>query len=215
MIETKKIKTLIPIALVLLGLPLLFRSLGDFPRRTVLKESLSLATLLAFSLMLGLFYLTRAGRHSVTNLTMRTTVTLHKIVGYLVVVVLLLHPVFIVLPRHFESGITPKEAFVTMITTTHSRGIVLGMIAWCLMLILGLTCLLRNRLPMTFKTWRLCHGLLAVLFVVPATWHALDLGRHMNRPMSIYMIIVATGGVMLLLKILIVKPSKDKKEALS
>ena len=211
MSETKKSNTLIPIALVLLGLPLLFWSLGDVPRRTVLKESLSLATLLSFSLLLGLFLLTRGGRHGITNLTMRTTVTLHKIIGYFVVVVLLLHPLFIVIPRHFESGIAPKEAFVTMITTWESQGIVLGIIAWSLMLILGLTALLRNKLPMTFKTWRLCHGFLAILFVALATWHALYLGRHMNRSMSIYAIFMATSGVLTLLKTYL--PSRHGKEA--
>jgi len=168
-------------------------------------------TLLAFSLMLGLFYLTRGSRNTVTSLTMRTTVTLHKLVGYVVAMVLLLHPLYIVIPRHFESGITPKEAFVTMITPFNSSGVILGMIAWCLMLILGLTSLLRNRLPMVFKTWRLCHGVLAI-FVVLATWHAHDLGRYMNRPMSIYIVVLAAGGVLLLLKTYILKPSKDRKE---
>lgn len=209
----KKNTTMIPVPLVLLGLPLLFWALGDVPRRTVLKESLSLATLLSFTMMLGLFYLTRGARYTLTARPMRTVVSLHKIIGYCVVPILLLHPLFIVMPCHFESGITPREAFVTMITTTQTPGIVLGIMAWCLMLILGLTSLLRNKLPMTYQTWRLCHGLLSVIFVAVATWHALSLGRHMNRPMSTTLILLAAGGILLLLKTFIFKSAKDQKEA--
>ena len=212
MTETRKRNFLVPAVSVFVGLPVLFWALGDFPRRTVLKDSLSMGTLLAFSLMLGLFFLTRGSRNTVTRFTMRTTVTLHKVIGYIVVAVLLLHPFFIVIPRYFESGIAPKEAFITMVTTWESPGVVLGIIAWCLMLILGVTSLLRNRLPMKYTTWRAVHGVLAILFVVLATWHAIDLGRHTDRAMSVYMIVLAAGGILLLVKTYILKPSKDRKD---
>ncbi|MGB4828238.1 MAG: hypothetical protein WBP18_13385, partial [Paracoccaceae bacterium] len=45
---------------VFVGLPLLFYALGDAPRRSVLKEALSLLTLLAFTMMLGQFFLARS-----------------------------------------------------------------------------------------------------------------------------------------------------------
>jgi len=212
MTETRKKNTLVPAVFVFVGLPVLFWALGDFPRRTVLKESLSMGTLLAFSLVLGTFFLTRGNRAAVTSLTMRTTVTLHKVIGYVAVAVLLLHPFFIVIPRYFESGVAPKEAFVTMITTWQSPGIVWGIVAWCLLLILGVSSLLRKRLPMKYTTWRVVHGVLAVLFIVSATWHAVDLGRHMNRPMSVYIIVLAGCGVLLLVKTCILKPSKDRKD---
>jgi predicted ferric reductase len=211
--EIRKMNTVVPAVAVFVGLPVLFWALGDFPRRTVLKESFSMGTLLAFSLMLGLFFLTRGSRNTVTHFTMRTTVTLHKVIGYIVVAVLLLHPFFIVIPRYFESGIAPKEAFITMVTTWESPGVVLGIIAWCLMLILGVTSLLRKRLPMKYTTWRIMHGILAILFVVLATWHAIDLGRHTDRAMSTCMIVLAGCGILLLVKTYILKPSKDRKDA--
>ena len=99
-----------------------------------------------------------------------------------------------------------------MVTTWESPGVVLGIIAWCLMLILGVTSLLRNRLPMKYTTWRAVHGVLAILFVVLATWHAIDLGRHTDRAMSVYMIVLAAGGILLLVKTYILKPSKDRKD---
>ena len=47
---------------VFIGLPVLFYLLGDAPRRSYLKEGLSILTLVSFSLMLGQFFLARSNR---------------------------------------------------------------------------------------------------------------------------------------------------------
>jgi len=118
----------------------------------------------------------------------------HKIIGYSCVTVLLMHPFFLVIPRLFESGIGPVDAFVTIITTYTSRGVVLGLIAWCLMLIFGITSLARKILPMKYKSWRVFHGILAIAFISVATWHTIVLGRHTDLAMSIFIILRAVGG---------------------
>ena len=211
MSEYIKKNYLIPATVVFIGLPLLLWAVGDFPRRTVLKESLSLLVILAFCQMLGLFFLARGNTSAVKSLKMKTVVTFHKIIGYLCVAVLLLHPIFIVIPRYFEAGVAPGEAFLTMLTTFESRGIVLGLIAWCLMLLLGITSLLRNRLPMKYTTWRIFHGLLSIVFIVLAGWHAIDLGRHTDLAMSIYIVMLAAGGILLLLKTYIFSSFKKRR----
>ena len=190
----------VPASLVFLGVPLLLWATGGFPRRSLLKESLSLLTLLAFSLMLGQFYLARINKGAVQALKSGRVIRYHKIIGYIFVGVLLFHPFLIVLPRYFESGIDPLEAFVTLITTFDSTGVLLGMAAWCLMVILGVTSLIRGRLPMEVQTWKIFHGVLSGLFVFLATWHAIDLGRHTNVAVASLFILLATGGVALLLK---------------
>lgn len=194
---------LVPEVLALVGLPLLFWALGNFPRRTVLKEVLSLLFILAFSQMLGQFYLSRGGKSLFNGLEFGPAIKIHKVIGYTFVTVLLVHPFLIVVPRYFESGVAPLEAFVTIITTFDSRGIVLGIIAWSVLLILGITSLIRSKLPMSYRTWRLVHGILSALFISLATWHAIDLGRHTDRAMSIYIVILAAGGVLLLTRSII------------
>ena len=139
---------------------------------------------------------------------MKTALRFHKTIGYIFVLVLLVHPFFIVFPRSFEAGITPMEAFVTMITTFDSPGVILGLSAWLLMLVLMVTALFRDMLPMKYKTWRTFHGTLAVFFIGIATWHAVDLGRHTDLAMSIYMIVLAVSGVLLLLKTYFSKSSE-------
>ncbi len=206
--KDSKMEYLIPATGILIGLPVLFWALGDFSRRTVLKESLSLLFILSFSLMLGQFFLGRGNRNIVMRFKMSTVLRYHKVIAYTIVGVFLMHPFLIVFPRYFESGVTPMEAFTTMITTFESLGIVFGLSAWFLLLVLGLTSLLRNKLPLRYKHWRVFHGIVSMLFISVATYHAIDLGRHTNLALSMYMIVLAVSGILLLVKTYIVKPSK-------
>ena len=179
-----------------IGVPLLFWALSGPPVRSPLKASLSIVTLVAFFLMMGLFYWSRAGKAVVGDLKMARVVRLHKWVGYTVVDTLLLHPFFLVVPRFFEAGVAPLDALVTILTTTN-RGVILGILAWSLMLTIGLTALVRKRLPIKYTTWRTLHGLLAAFFIVIAAWHVIDLGRHASLAMAILIVCMTAGGVQL------------------
>jgi len=150
--------------------------------------------------MLLEFYLTRSTRFLLKEHTQSSLVKWHKAIGYIFVSILLLHPFFVVLPRYAESGVDPIDAFVTMVTTFDSQGIVLGIIAWFLILLIGLTSFFRKQLPFSYKTWRVLHGLLAIAFVVIAAWHALILGRHMHILLALYILIVGGFGVFFVLK---------------
>lgn len=197
--------------LFFIALPLLFWALGDTPRRSFLKEIISILTILAYFLMLGQFFLSRGNKKILKPHKMGKVVKWHKVIGYTFVSVLLVHPFLIVVPRFFEAGIAPREAFSTMITTWDSQGIILGMLAWSLMLILGLTSAFRRRLGMKYTTWRVFHGLLSISFIILATWHAMDLGRHTDLPMSLYMGAIAGLGVLLLLRTYLSKPIKNSE----
>lgn len=185
--------------LVFIGVPLLICAIGNLPERTVLKEALSFITILAFFQMMGQFFWTRTNRYALENFRMNKVIKHHKIIGYTFVCILLVHPVLMVVPRLFESGVAPVDAFITIITTLN-QGVVLGIIAWCLLLVLGITSLARKKLPMKYKTWRVFHGILAMLFIFFAAWHVIDLGRHSSLVMSLFISILTAGGILLLLK---------------
>ncbi len=193
--------------LVFIVLPLLIWALGDVPRRTFLKEAISLLTIFSFIMMILQFFLSRGNARILKNHRLGKVVKLHKIIAYVFVSFLLLHPFLIIVPRALEAGIQPGEAFTTMLTTWDSRGIILGLTAWCLMIVLGLTSLFRKMLGMKYTTWRVFHGILTMLFIVLATWHATDLGRHTDLPMSVYMISLAGLGVFQLLRLYFTKSS--------
>ena len=197
--------------LAFMGMPLIIWATGNFPERSLLKESLSVITILSFCQMIGQFFWARSNRSAITGLKMSKVVTYHKIIGYSFVLILFFHPLYLVIPRFFESGVSPVDAFVTIITTLN-QGVVLGIIAWCLMLILGITAFARKKVPMTYKTWRVFHGILAMLFISVAAWHLIDLGRHANLAMSIFISMIAAGGILLLLKAYTFKNSKKTTE---
>lgn len=94
-----------------------------------------------------------------------------------------------------------------MITTFDSRGVVLGIFAWFLALILGITSLSRKWLPLKHGTRRVFHGCLAVLFIAAGAWHAVELGRHVGQALSIYLFVLAGSGTVLLFQAYLVKPS--------
>ena len=128
--------------------------------------------------MIGQFYLSRVFKKTLNLPTMAKLTKYHKVFGYVFVGILMLHPFFIVFPRFFEAGIEPEEAFLTIITTYNSTGVVLGIIAWFLMLTIGITSFFRKKLSMTYINWRLLHGILSIVFIIIASWHAIYLGRH-------------------------------------
>ncbi len=195
--------------LFFIGLPLLFWALDDIPRRTNLKEALSILTLVAFSMMLAQFFLARSNRKMLNEHKMSQVVKWHKAIGYIFVAVLMVHPLFIIIPRYFEAGISPWEAFLTLITTFDSLGVVLGMVAWGLMLVIGITSIFRNHLPFSYTTWRALHGVLSIAFITAATWHSIDLGRHTDKPMAAFFVLMAAGGALLLLSTYFVKSKKE------
>ena len=96
------------------GVPLLIWTMGNFPERSLLKESLSVMTILAFYQMIGQFFWTRTNRSAVANLKISKVIKYHKTIGYTFVIVLLIHPVLLVVPRFFELGVAPVDAFITI-----------------------------------------------------------------------------------------------------
>ena len=181
-------------------LPSIFFVLVDIPKRKVLKDILSIITILSFFIVLGQFYLTRLIKNFTDGFKAIKIIKVHKLIGYIVLPILLLHPFLIVIPRFFEAGPNPLDSFIKMLTTLDSLSIILGIIAWVLMIVLGLTSLFRDKLKMSYKSWRTFHGILSLAFIIFASWHAIETGRHMSLVMSILLISIVFFASLLLLK---------------
>ncbi len=85
------------------GLPIVFFITGEFPRRSLLKESISLLTIIGLCLILVEFFLSRSGHFLWLRYNMVKVISTHKIIGYVFLCVFLVHPFLIVLPRYFEA----------------------------------------------------------------------------------------------------------------
>ncbi len=189
--------------LVLTGIGLLVWSIGSSPERSQLMASLSMLTLLSFLLLIGQYFSSRTGNINADALTMCRLPKFHNNIGYASIMILLFHPLYLVIPKFFEKGVAPGEAFFTILTTFSSRGVVLGVISWELMLILLVTALFRKRIPVKYTTWRTAHSILAMLFIVTASCHVIDMGRHINYVMETFIIILAGSCLLFQLKRLI------------
>ncbi len=183
-----------------ISLPVFFYATGDFPRRTVLKEAISLLTLIGLSLMLAQFFLTRSGNSLLPRYNMVKVITMHKIIGYALLSIFLVHPLLLVLPRYFEAGLEPADCLVTILRSYTHYGVLSGIFAWCLVFILLGTALFRKKMPLAYKTWVAVHKWLSITLIIFACWHAIDLGRHTNGLLSTYIVFLALCGIFLLLK---------------
>lgn len=191
-----------------IAVPLYLYFSGNFPKRTTLMETISIVTILGFSLLLSQFFTSRINKKLVKKIRMVNVLAIHKFIGYLFISILLLHPFFIVIPKFFDDGVTPIDAFVRLITTFSSTGVILGLIAYASILILMVTAYFRFKLHLKYRTWRSLHGYLTLLFVITATWHVIDMGRHSNMSFTVYYLLAVTLGIFYLSKTYLFKTSK-------
>ena len=171
-------------------------------------ETISIVTILGFSLLLSQFFTSRLNYKLMKQIRMVNVFVIHKFIGYFFISIILLHPFFIIIPKFFDDGVTPSDAFVRLITTFSSTGVILGLIAYASMLILMVTAYFRFKLHLKYRTWRKLHGYLTLLFVIAATWHVISIGRHSNTSFSIYYVLMVVGGLYYLLRTYLFKTSK-------
>lgn len=197
---------------VFVAIPIFFYLFGDFPRRTLLKEIISLLTILAFFVLLMQFFLSRANKKLLKVHKMGRVIKWHKVLGYVFTSILILHPFLVVFPKYFETGIGFKAAFSELITNFNQLGLLLGLLAWGLMIIIGIMSFFRDKLFQHYKTWRVFHGINSILFIAMASYHVIDMGRHINKPMIWLIGILSIMAISLLLKTYIFKLNQTKEK---
>ena len=198
---------------ILIALPILFFILGDLPHRTILKNIISIITIISFFILFAQFFLSKINTSIKEFSNFVKVVKIHKFIGYVVLPVLMIHPILIVVPRFFEVGVDPFESFIKMITTIDTLGVLLGIIAWILMLSLGITSMFRNKLNISYKSWKIFHGILSLTFIIIASWHAINMGRHMSLPMSILIVLLVLITIISVLKVYLLKNEKGASNA--
>ncbi len=206
--KERKIYQYLPLVLAFIVLPLLLWFLSDFPERSLLMNALSLLTILAFSLLLAQFFLSRTNRDLVKKVKMSNVLKIHKFIGYVFIGIIMLHPFFILVPKFLDDAVSPKDAFIRVITSFDNIGLVLGLVAYSAMLVIMITSFFRFKLHMKYRTWRTFHAYLTTIFIVAAIWHAITLGRHSNGAFTLFYVITGASGIFFLIRMYVLKPSK-------
>lgn len=112
------------------------------------------------------------------------------------------------LPRYFEANVGPVDAFLKIITQVDNHGVVLGLFGYGFMLLIAITAMFRDKVPINYRQWRVLHGVFAILSIATAAWHATELGRYMTGYLSACLVAVAAGAVLLLLRLYLFNTSK-------
>lgn len=194
-----------------IAVPLFLYFSGNFPRRTTLMETLSIVTILAFSLLLSQFFTSRLNYKLMKQIRMVNVLTIHKLIGYFFISIILIHPFFIIIPKFFDNGVTPSDAFIRLVTTFSSTGVIVGLISYATMLILMITAFFRFKMHLHYRTWRNLHGYLTLIFVITATWHVVDMGRHSNTSFTMFYLLVVAIGIYYVIRKYLFKTSKNEK----
>lgn len=135
--------------------------------------------LVGFAMLLMEFLMSGRFRTVSGHVGIDLTMRFHQLVARSLTVFILVHPFLYVTPlRRGAAWDTGR---------LHSLGldeasIVTGIVAWVLLPVLVITSICRDLLPYSYETWRLGHGIGALLIAVFGTHHALEAGRYSAHP---------------------------------
>ena len=79
------------------------------------------------------------------------------------------------------------------------------------MLSLGLTSMFRNKLNISYKVWKVFHGVLSLIFIIFASWHVIEMGRHIDLAMSVLIILLTLISTILIIKTYLFKNLRGAK----
>jgi predicted ferric reductase len=156
-------------------LPYLYSLTQDLERRglyATIIGALSIAGLMAMLLQYAL-----SGRvQSVTQYAgIDNGMRIHRKAGQIIALFFFLHPFLIILPRVFIAPQLVVDDLWLMFAGPVAQT---GLYAWAIMSVWVLLAIFRDKLPISYETWRVSHGLGLIAVAILATWHAVTVGRH-------------------------------------
>lgn len=121
----------------------------------------------------------------------------HKQAAIWVLLALVLHPIFYVLPTFIDNPTLGTERLVAYLALPHYRS---GVVALGALLLLIVSSILRDRLPWPYEAWRLSHVLLALVAVIGGLHHAVSVGRFsMHGLLNGFWLALGIGAVAVIL----------------
>ncbi|MFZ2103233.1 MAG: ferredoxin reductase family protein [Oricola sp.] len=131
------------------------------------------------------------------------TMAFHKWMARLLVVLVVAHPIFFVLPVDFAR---PHSAWNHLSALFTAPGNYTGILAFALVILLVGLGLSRDRLPLTYEAWRASHGLMAVIAAGATLMHLLAIGTYArSEPLRTIWIVLAFAALALALGVYTVR----------
>ncbi|MBW0147201.1 ferredoxin reductase family protein [Marinobacter arenosus] len=208
-VERMKPLFLIVVYLVAVTLPLILSLWVGGPPRQFHQELASGLGILAFSMILMEFILSGRFKAISNGIGMDVTMRFHQIMARTALVLALLHP--LLYQGTPSGGPRPWDPTRQLTITTDFSDLSTGIAAYLLLAGLVVMAIGRTQLGYRYETWRLLHGLGALLIAVLLLHHTVYAGRYGSQPAMTWVWLVMTGlAVGSLLAVYLVVPLLQK-----
>jgi predicted ferric reductase len=190
------------------ALPLALSWMLGGPPRAIHQELASGLGILAFSMTLLEFILSGRFRRISQRLGMDVTMRAHQLLARTALVFALLHP--FLYGGSPAGGPRPWDPTRQLTLTTDFGSLSSGIAAFVLLFGLVYLAIGRKHLDYSYETWRLMHGLGALLIAGLLLHHTIHAGRYGSHPVMTWVWIGMTGvAIASLLYVYLVVPLRD------
>ncbi|WP_322003243.1 ferredoxin reductase family protein [Marinobacter alexandrii] len=177
--------------LVVVTLPLVLSWWGGEPPRQFQQELASGMGILAFSMVLMEFILSGRFKAISNGVGLDVTMRFHQIMARTALVFALLHP--FLYQGTPSGGQRPWDPTRALTITTDFSALSTGIAAYLLLPSLVLLAIGRAQLNFRYETWRLLHGIGALLIAVLLLHHTVYAGRYGSQPVMSWVWLAMTG----------------------
>ncbi|WP_138441271.1 ferredoxin reductase family protein [Marinobacter alexandrii] len=177
--------------LVVVTLPLVLSWWVGGPPRQFQQELASGMGILAFSMVLMEFILSGRFKAISNGVGLDVTMRFHQIMARTALVFALLHP--FLYQGTPSGGQRPWDPTRALTITTDFSALSTGIAAYLLLPSLVLLAIGRAQLNFRYETWRLLHGIGALLIAVLLLHHTVYAGRYGSQPVMSWVWLAMTG----------------------
>ena len=177
--------------LVVVTLPLVLSWWVGGPPRQFQQELASGMGILAFSMVLMEFILSGRFKAISNGVGLDVTMRFHQIMARTALVFALLHP--FLYQGTPSGGQRPWDPTRALTITTDFSALSTGITAYLLLPSLVLLAIGRAQLNFRYETWRLLHGIGALLIAVLLLHHTVYAGRYGSQPVMSWVWLAMTG----------------------
>lgn len=160
-------------------LPLFLAWFGARPPRSFVNELATGTGMLAFAIILVEFVLSGRFRAISGRVGMDVTMLYHQLLARTALVLALVHPF---LYRGDFDYQRPWDPSRQLTLANDFDALATGLVAWIALLVFVAISVARDQLPYKYETWRLMHGVGALLIAGFGLHHTLNAGRFSQDP---------------------------------
>ncbi|WP_146348043.1 ferredoxin reductase family protein [Phaeobacter marinintestinus] len=201
--------SLIVVYLFAVLLPLVLSWLFGGPPRPVHQELASGLGILAFAMILMEFVLSGRFKSVSNGIGMDLTMRFHQVMARTALVFAMVHP--FLYQGTPAGGHRPWDLTRQLTITTDLTYLSTGIAAFLLLPTLVLLAIGRTQLGYRYETWRLMHGVGALLIALLLLHHTVYAGRYGSQPVMTWLWLGMTGiAVGSLLYVFLIVPLRDK-----